>query len=190
MSARRRFATLGVAVGGVLAGHWLTYLAVSPIAGSRAAILHQTGHAYLGMANDLALVAALAAMATIFIGQLSSPVPVGQIQGLTARVVRFQVSAFVLMEVLERATSGSPLGGLLHTGILPLGLAAQVGIGYLAAHAIRWLLRTADRVTATLGRAADAPRRIVRRALPPEPVFVPVVHHLSAAGVRGPPSSV
>jgi hypothetical protein len=181
---------MGVAVGGVLAGHWLTYLAVSPTAGSRAEILHQTGHAYLAMANDLVLVAALAAMATIFIGQLTSPAPAGPIHGLTARVVRFQVSAFVLMEVLERVTSGSPLAGLLHAGILPLGIAAQVGIGYLAAHAIRWLLRTADRVAAAFGRAAAPRRRIVPRPLPSEPVFVPAARHLSAAGVRGPPSPV
>ena len=64
---------MGVAVGGVLAGHWLTYLVVAPLAGSRATILHQTGHAYLGLANDLALVVALAAMATMFIGQLAEP---------------------------------------------------------------------------------------------------------------------
>ena len=72
MSARRRLATLGVAVGGVLVGHWLTYLAVAPIAGTRATILHQTGHSYLGLANDLALVAALAAMASMFIAQLTT----------------------------------------------------------------------------------------------------------------------
>jgi hypothetical protein len=173
----------------VLAGHWLTYQAVAPIAGSRATLLHQTGHAYLGMANDLALVAALAAMATIFIGQLTRPAPTRQIHGLTGRVVRFQVSAFVLLEVLERVTSGSPLAGLIHTGILPIGIAAQIGIGYLAAHAIRWLLRTADRVTATLGRAAVAARELVPRPLVPEPVFVPAVRHLSAAGIRGPPSA-
>ncbi len=74
---------MGVAVGGVLAGHWLTYLAVAPLAGSRATILHQTGHAYLGLANDLALVAALAAMASMFIAQLASPEPAGRLLGLT-----------------------------------------------------------------------------------------------------------
>ena len=190
MSARRRLTTLGVAVGGVLAGHWLTYLAVAPVAGSRAAILRQTGHAYLGLANDLALVAALAAMATMFIGQLTDPEPTGQLRGLTARVVRFQVIAFVLLEVLERVTAGSPLAGLIHTGILPVGIAAQIAIGYLAARAIRWLLRTADRVAETFGRASIVPRRHVPRTLLPEPVFRSAVRHLSATGVRGPPPSV
>jgi hypothetical protein len=190
MSARRRLATMGVAVGGVLVGHWLTYLIVAPVAGSRAAILHDTGHAYLGMANDLALVTALAAMATLFMGQLTGPVGAAQLQGIASRIVRFQVSAFVLMEVLERVTAGSPLAELIHTGILPIGIAAQVGIGYLAGHAIRWLVRTADRVAAALGRHAVPARRVVPRPLPPEQVFVPAGRHLSAAGVRGPPSSV
>jgi hypothetical protein len=181
---------LGIAVGGVLVGHWLTYLAVAPLASRRAALLHQTGHAYLGMANDLVLVAALAAIATMFIGQLTDPMRAGPLTGLTARVVRFQVCAFVLLEVLERATAGSSLADLIHTGILPIGVAAQVAIGYLAAQAIRWLLRAADRVAAALGRAAVTSRRVVPRPLLPEPVFVPAGRHLSAAGVRGPPSSV
>ena len=177
-------------MGGVLVGHWLTYLAVAPIAGSRATILHQTGHSYLGLANDLALVAALAAMASMFIAQLTSPAPAGHLLGITGRVVRFQVCAFVALEVLERVTAGSPLSELIRSGILPIGVAAQVAIGILAAFAIRWLLRTADRVAAALGRAAAPPRRDVPRPLLPEPVFVPVFPHLSAAGVRGPPSSV
>ena len=73
---------MGVAVGGVLVGHWLTYLAVAPAASSRTAILQQTGHAYLGLANDVALVVALAALATMFIGQLADPSPVGRLPGI------------------------------------------------------------------------------------------------------------
>ncbi len=181
---------MGVAVGGVLAGHWLTYLAVAPIAGSRATILHQTGHAYLGLANDLALVAALAAMASMFIAQLATPEPAGRLLGITGRVVRFQVCAFVALEVLERVTAGSPLPDLIRSGILPIGVVAQITIGFLAAFVIRWLLRTADRVAAAMGRAAAPPRRDSPRPPLPEPVFVPIFPHLSAAGVRGPPSSV
>ncbi len=190
MSARRRLATAAVAVGGVLIGHWLTYLAVAPIAGSRATILHQTGHSYLGLANDLALVAALAAMASMFIAQLTTPEPAGHLLGITGRVVRFQVCAFIALEVLERVTAGSPLSELIRSGILPIGVAAQLAIGFLAAFAIRWLLRTADRVATALGRAAVPARRDVPRSLLPELVFVPVFTHMSAAGVRGPPSAV
>jgi hypothetical protein len=190
MSARRRLAILAISVGGVLAGHWLTYLVVAPIAHSRHALLHQTGHGYLGMVNDLALLVALAAMASMFIGQLTRPAPLADTHAIAWRVARFQVCAFALLEVLERATAGSPLSELIHSDILPIGVAAQITIGLLAAFAIRWLLRTADRVAAALGRAAAPPRREVPRPLLPEPVFVPVVQHLSAVGVRGPPSSV
>jgi hypothetical protein len=181
---------MGVAVGGVLAGHWLTYLAVAPIAGPRATILHQTGHSYLGLANDLALVGALAAMASMFIAQLTSPAPAAGLLGITGRVVRFQVCAFVALEVLERVTAGSPLSDLIRSGILLIGVVAQITVGLLAASMIRWLLLTADRVAAAMGRAAAPPRRDMPRPLLPEPVFVPIFPHLSAAGVRGPPSSV
>ncbi len=68
MNARRRPAALGVGVGGVLAGHWLTYLAVSPTSPARATLLHDTGHAYLGLANDVGLLVVLAAFAAIFLG--------------------------------------------------------------------------------------------------------------------------
>ena len=181
---------MGVAVGGVLAGHWLTYLAVAPIAGSRATVLHRTGHSYLGLANDLALVVALAAMASLFITQLATPEPAGRPLGITGRVVRFQVCAFIALEVLERVTAGSPLSELIRSGILPVGVASQIAIGFLGAFAIRWLLRAADRVAAVLGHAAAPPRRDAPRPPLPQPVFVPDFRHLSAAGVRGPPSSV
>jgi hypothetical protein len=190
MSARRRIATMGIAVGGVLAGHGLTYLAVAPAASARTAILRQTGHAYLGLANDMELVVALAALATMFIGQLTDPTPVGRLPGIATRVIRFQVCAFVLLEVLERVTAGAPLAELVRTGILPIGIAAQVAIGYLAAQAIRWLLRSADRVAAAMKGRTLSPNRTVSRPLLPQVVFVPVDRHLSAAGVRGPPSSV
>lgn len=181
---------MGVAVGGVLVGHWLTYLAVAPIAGPRATILHQTGHSYLGLANDLALVAALAGMASMFITQLVDPAPAGRLLGMTGRVVRFQVCAFFALEVLERITARSPLSELIRSGILPIGVAAQIAVGVVAAFVIRWLLRTADRVAAALGRAVAPPRPDATPSLEPHPVFVPVFRHLSAAGVRGPPSLV
>jgi len=92
--------------------------------------------------------------------------------------------------VLERVTAGSPLAELIRSGILPIGIAAQIAIGFLAGFVIRWLLRTADRVAAALGRAATPPRRDVPRPSLPRSVFIPVDRQLSAAGVRGPPSSV
>jgi hypothetical protein len=190
MRARRRPATLGIAVGGVLAGHWLTYVAVAPAEEARAAILHHTGHAYIGMANDLGLVVALTAMAAMFVGQLTGPGQAHQLRGTTVRVVRFQVCAFIILEVLERLTAGSPLAELVRSGVLPIGIAAQIAVGCVAGSAIAWLHRAADRVAAAFGRAAAPIRLIVRRPVPPEVVVVRATHQLSATGVRGPPPSV
>ena len=190
MSARRQLAPLGVAVGGVLTGHWLTYVIVSPHPQTRAAMLRATGHAYLGFANDLAVVIALTTLATMFIGQLASEPGVLAPAGIARRIVAFQVSAFVLMEVLERVTAGAPLDDLIRTGVLPVGIAVQAGLGILAALAIRWLLYVADRVAAALAQAAAPTRRPVVAFPLAFRVDVPIRRHLSAAGVRGPPSSV
>ncbi len=189
MDPRRRVATLGVAVGGVLTGHWLTYEVVSPGGHARTTLLRVTGHAYLGFANDLALILALSAFAAMFVGQLSAANGTGRAVGITRRVVAFQVSAFVLMEVLERVTAGAPLDALVRTGVLPVGVATQAIVALVAAASIRWILRVADRVAAVLSRPAVSPRTIVAHPLP-QPVFRVERRQLSAAGVRGPPLSV
>jgi hypothetical protein len=189
MHPRRRLATLGVAVGGVLTGHWLTYEVVSPGGHARTTLLRVTGHAYLGFANDLALILALSAFAALFVGQLSAANGMDRAVGITRRVVASQVSAFVLMEVLERVTAGAPLGALVRTGVLPIGIATQAIVALVAAASIRWMLRVADRVVAVLSR--PVPPRSVAAVHPiPLPVFSAVRRHLSAAGVRGPPLSV
>ena len=156
MNARRRPAVLGVAVGGVLAGHWLTYQAVSPTPHAREALLHDTGHAYLGLANDIGLLVVLAAFAAIFLGRLTTT---GLDTGptITRRIVGFQVGAFLAMEVLERVTAGAPLTELAHHLLLPTGIAVQIGVGLLAAAVIRWLLRLADRVASAIAPGAAAP---------------------------------
>jgi len=186
MSARRRIATLGVAVGGVLLGHQLTYLLIDPRVHARAVLLRRTGHAYLGIANDLALVAALTGLAALFVGQLAASTRGDRDGNLTRRIVAFQVSAFVLMEVIERLTTGAPLSGLAR--VLAVGIVAQAAVALLAAVVIGLLLRTAERVAAALGRPAVLRTRPILALGIPEPIAVPLGRHLSAAGVRGPPS--
>ena len=173
----------------MLTGHWLTYDIVSPAQHARTTLLRVTGHAYLGFANDLALILALSAFAALFVGQLSTASGAGAAD-ITRRVVAFQVSAFVLMEVLERVTAGAPLGGLIRTGVLPVGVATQVVVALVAAASIRWILRVADRVAAVLSRPAVPPSADSAVRAIPIPAFRAVGRHLSAAGVRGPPLSV
>ena len=189
MSSRRRLATLGVAVGGVLAGHWLTYLAISPSVHERSVILHDTGHSYLNLVNDLALAAALVASAAIFLGRLTTP-STDDGMSVTQRIIVFQVSAFLGMEVLERVTAGAALAGLFQAHLLPLGIAAQIAGASLASAAIRWLLRLADRVASAIAMgAASRPRAVPAFALATG-TFVPAGRWLFAAGVRGPPAAL
>lgn len=179
---------IGVAVGGVLTGHWLTYLIVSPDAHARASMLRDSGHAYLGLANDAALVLALAAFASIFLGRLTH-----RDLGPDARIVRwvvgFQVAAFATMELLERISAGDPLSPLVHGPVIPIGMAVQIAVGLFAAALIALLLRAADRVASTLGVGAVVPPRPAVAFAILGRVVVPSRRELFAGGVRGPPST-
>lgn len=186
MNARRRVATLGVAVGGVLTGHWLTYLIVSPESHARASMLRDSGHTYLGLANDAALVLALAAFASIFLGRLTHRDP-GRAGPIAGSVVGFQVAAFAIMELLERVTAGAPLHPLLQGPIVPVGVTVQIGVALLAAALIGLLLRAADRVAAFVGTGAVAPSRPAVAFTIPGRLVVPSARELFASGVRGPP---
>ena len=184
MNARRRLATLGVAVGGVLVGHWLTYLLASPEGHARAHLLRSGGHAYLGLANDAGLVLALAALASIFLGRL-----IGDDEGsagIARRLVTFQIGAFLTMELLERITAGDPLAPLFHLWILPIGIVAQCLAALAGARLTRLVLRAADRANELFGTPdAIASRGIVAALRRLEPL-VPSRLEVAAVGVRGP----
>ena len=176
---------LGVAVGGVLVGHWLTYRLVAPESHARAQLLRSTGHAYLGLANDAGLVLALSAIAALFLGRLAGGDGMGV--GITRRLIAFQAGAFVAMEVLERLTAGDPVAPLLHGWVLPFGVAVQCGVALAGAWAIRWLFRAADRVASLLARPAQAATGAVVDAVLPRAWVPRPFPALGAAPVRGPP---
>ncbi len=179
-------ATLGVAVGGVLAAHWVTYVLVSPGGSTRTHLLQSSGHAYLGFANDAGLVLALAAIASIFLGRLTGDAE--EPAGIARRLVMFQSSAFLTMELLERITAGDPLGPLFHGWILPIGIVAQCVVALAGARLIRALLHAADRAGDLLGNPHPvAPRGVVAAILHAEPL-VPSRLMVAAVGVRGPPA--
>jgi hypothetical protein len=186
---RRGIAALSVAVGGVLAGHWLTYRLVAPSGHARASLLEGSGHGYLGYANDLALVLALTAMAGIFLGRLThrGGAELGR-RPLSIRLVSFQVAVFAAMEILERLTAGSSLTELLHHGVLPLGVGIQALVALGVALLIRALLRAADAAAALLGRRGQD--RCGAVAPVPGAADHIVVRRVasSAVGLRGPPS--
>lgn len=184
----RRGAVIGIAAGGVFAGHWLTYLLMSPDSTARASLLQRTGHGYLPLGSELASVAAIVGLAALVLGRLSrrdEPLPgAGR---LTWRFATFQVLAFVFMEVIERIGTDAGLGGLIH--VLPAGVAIQLVLSIVAMLVFRLALRSADRAAAVLGRGAVPSRS--RSAV--EPVrtthVLPLQGMLAVPAIRGPPSS-
>jgi hypothetical protein len=190
MSGHRvnRSAVLGVAAGGVLLGHWITYRLASPHAHAREALLARTGHAYLGFVNDLGIALTVAAVAAVFLGHLTQrdhpPAGVGR---WFLRLAGFQVGAFLAMEVLERVSSGAPLADLMHHGLLPWGVAVQVAVALAGAVAVRLLLRAAGRLQEIFAAPAPIPAfavvaRLVASTSVPAARPTPL-----AAGIRGPP---
>lgn len=167
MSARRSIRpslVLGLALGGVLLGHTLTYLLLVPDAHARAAELARTGHGYLDRANAIGVLAAVASLCAVFLGGLlrSESAPTSSILG---RLAGFQLAAFAAMEILERISSGAGMSRL--APVLVVGLSIQgivaIGIALIA----RLLLRVADRLLALRGRPASWRRlTLIGRARP------------------------
>jgi hypothetical protein len=186
----RRGAALGVAAGGVLVGHWLTYLIVSPVAAQRTALLARTGHAYLGAADQLGLALTLVALATIFLGRLTrgNEGP-GSVAHLAPRLAAFQMAAFLAMEIAERIAAGASVGQLFHGPVLPVGFAVQAAVAAVGAAIIVWILRAARAVAAVLGESAVLPSlgssRLLMAAQP-----VPARVHFATPRGRGPPTLI
>jgi len=184
-SSAQRSAAFGVAAGGVLLGHWLTYTLAGLRGQEAPEALAHTGHGYLALANDLALMVALAGVALVFLGRLTrgdDDVPSWRATAL--RLAVFQVAAFGAMETLERLTAGAPMHDLV--GLIPLGVAVQSVLAVAGALLIAWLLRAAASIEAALGTAPPLPRpaavSLAIVSLVPRARFA-----VAAVGIRGPP---
>ncbi|HUL86414.1 MAG TPA: hypothetical protein VLX89_12955 [Actinomycetota bacterium] len=149
-----RAAVLGVALGGVLIGHELTYAVLQPRAASRAALLASTGHAYLGLADHAALAIGIVSLAAFFLSRLGRRDDDPSFVELLGRLAGFQILAFATIEVIERLGVGAPLGDLER--ILPVGAVVQLIVAAAAALLLRSVLRAADAVASALGSAPPA----------------------------------
>jgi len=154
-SSVRSAVLLGLSLGAVLVGHALSYRALVPDAHARAAELAHTGHAYLGGANPLALVAAIAALSVLFLGRLVHPE--GEVPHAFVRLAAFQLTTFVAMELLERLGSGAGLRGLLPA--LLVGLPVQALVAAVVTLVMRSVLRVAS-IVAERDVHGAAPRPI------------------------------
>jgi hypothetical protein len=138
---------LGLALGGVLVGHTLTYRLLLPDAHARAAELARSGHGYLAGADAVGVVVAISALAVLFLGGLLRS-NVATTSNILARLISFQVAAFTAMELLERAASGS--GSAKLVPVLLVGLPVQA----LVATVIALVARAASTAAERIGRAA------------------------------------
>jgi hypothetical protein len=174
-------------VAGVVVGHLITYLLLVPRPSARAALLHQTGHAYLPAAVQAALLVAALSLGSWFLrmvaGRHRSP---ARSSTLFGRLARLQLAGFAAMEVFERLASGIPLVELVRDHVV-IGFAVQLLVAWLAARLLTVLTRVAEVV-----RRAGVERR-PERALEPflfrrRDVCGRLLHDASAA--RAPPSAV
>lgn len=181
----RRWAVPGLAVGGVLLGHAITYAGLAPGAIAREMLLAATGHAYLGAANRLGLLVAVVTLAALVLGRV-----VGRRGGdltpgeVARRLVVFQLAAFVALEVAERLGAGAPLAGLATA--LPAGIVIQALVAVSLAALVRWLLRATDRVATLFGKAPDAPTSASITSFPAAAWYRPALAPATVGG-RAPP---
>jgi len=175
---------LGLAVGGVLAGHWLTYLVVRPEHHGRTELLASTGHGYLGLAVEAAVLVALVAAAGAFLGRLTGG---GErtpgFRSLATGLWGFQLAAFLLLEIAERAVAGS-FEGLVAVAVV--GAAMQLVVAVVTAWLLGLILTVAD-LAATLAIAWRPPAPVAARVQAPPSLSHRSPAHLQA-GIRGPPS--
>jgi len=183
----RRVTVLGLALGGVLLGHAITYAGLAPGAVAREMLLAATGHGYLDVANRIGVLAIMVALfATVLarvVGRDAGGLTNGQ---LTARLVTFQVGVFVVLEVAERLGTGASLSGL--ASALAVGLVIQVAVAVGLAAIISWLLTATDRLVAELAGVEGAPPVVVTSAMVPVAGYQPVLVS-DSLGSRAPPRS-
>jgi hypothetical protein len=183
---------VGAAFGGVVLGHWLSYLLAMPGAGIRDQVLVATGHSYWSTSVKLAVALSIVTLAALAMDQLrlarvhqlpSHPGP----GSLAIRLAGLQILGFLALEVTERVAAGAPVSSMLAHHVLVLGLLVQIVVAASAA----LLLSLFTRAAGALARALVGARfpRPVRRVFPRPSVMVlrPVLV-TGSAGPRSPPS--
>ena len=145
----RGFPVFGIAVGGLVLGHLMTYALLYPDPDHRGLVLSSSGHAYLPALAHVACVVAAAALATIVARSWGGgDRSVRSFAGLAAALVIVQASAFVGQEILERVVSGSSLHELFAGPLLAIGVSAQGVLALIGASIATWLRRTTERLAA------------------------------------------
>jgi hypothetical protein len=191
-SAFRGLPVAGMAVVGVVLGHWLGYLLAVPDPHLRAEILARSGHGYWMVAIKAAVVLGFASLGSVLLRHLRARTHGGRpIEDrpamLALQLASLQVSAFVAMEATERLLIGESMAQLFQHHLFLLGVALQVAVACVGALFLLWFGRVAYRVCRSISRPrlrrppAGHPLPVPVLALPP-----PVLS--GGTGLRGPPS--
>jgi hypothetical protein len=183
----------GMALGGAVAGHCLAYLVAIPSHDARHVVLAETGHGYWPVAVVAALAASLLAVGWVAMrharAAVAGRVRVGDVsRWLAPRLAAVQLLLYGAGEVTERVVAGVPLAELLHEGLLPWGLLAQLVVALLVTLLLGWLARAAE-LDARLLAGPPRPARPIRRL--PRPLVDQAVAGAvvpSPLTARGPPS--
>jgi hypothetical protein len=169
-------ALLGLALGGVLAGHTLTYDLLQPDAHQRAEALAATGHAYLHTANAAGVAAVVLALAVVFLSGVLGDPDVSRAL-LVRRLVGFQVAAFLGMEIVERLVARA---GFAQIGsVLVVGVGAQLLVALAIGGVVALLVRA--------GRAVTGSPREVVGARPALTLVAPALHRPATVDDLGRP---
>jgi hypothetical protein len=186
-SAKRgdRLAFLLVAVG-LTIGHAVSYLIAIPDPVRREHVLERTGHGYLHIAGDFAVILAIAAVVTAALRALNEgPDAPSSTARLVWRVGAVQVAAFVAMEVGERVASQASLAEHLTDRILGIGILVQLIVAFVSVLVLRWIAIATARLAHVLSSSGPSP--VGPWWLLPMPIGAIRSSVLSANGARAPP---
>jgi len=181
----------GIAAGGVVLGHWLSYRLAVPNGALRHHVLAESGHSYWLLAVRAAILLGLAGAGAVVGRQLLTA---GRERGTVDRYVdsalrlaALQFAGFAAMEVAERAMSGAPIAGMFGHHLFVLGLAVQFLVACAGGLVVVALSRAGRRVALALRGRTPLPRAPQLPRVAPNPTRRRLLALAGAAGVRGPP---
>jgi hypothetical protein len=190
--ALRGLPLAGMAVVGVVLGHWLSYLLAVPDAHLRAEVLAQSGHGYWMVAVKAAVVFGCVALGTVLLRHVSArlcgePMVEDRPAAVAMRLALLQIVAFVTMEAVERSIVGESVTQMFGHHIFVFGVALQIAVACLGAFVLLWFGRLAAKVCQVM-TAPRFDRSPTVFALPVLAVALPPGLLDGGPGLRGPPS--
>jgi len=188
-----RRALAPAAAGGLVAGHFLTYVFIAPAGPARAVLLQHTGHAYFPRAVAAAAALGALAMGAAAARGVARRHPRSRSLGwrpLAVRMACAQALGFVVLEIVERVIVKAPLGGV--AAVLPVGFAVESLVAAAVAAVLCLTVRAAETVARVLGWEPSSSKR-APRSIPVDRRLGdrvhPVLESLSlCVTLRGPPS--